>query len=313
MSQNYYLCGSCGRGYNGYDVPEDWGWCSRCNCSICLNCIAHNDLVPEREQDGTIAPFHDPNDDQYRESIKWQHCPLCTDRSITDDELWYHVEKKHGFSKRDAEAEITRPKSSGVLKEAVSRRILKLITKVLETDSIPELIGKLEDVHHDVRGAAAMVLGSMGKKAEPAVPSILKALQDADYFVRTQAALAVIQIQPDRIFSDASLVNVFSDALSSNEKGDRCDGACGLLRMNAHVEQAVTLLIQEISDIENPYDVGVQLGRNALAAINPETLDARVKPLLEAASNGFEFFDDEEVQAIAAELATQLQMKLGDH
>src|SRR5262249_27889237 len=58
-----------------------------------------------------------------------------------------------------------------------------------EAHTVEELVQKLKDPRQVVRIHAATVLGSMGEKAQPAVPALLNLLQTGDIHERKLAAL----------------------------------------------------------------------------------------------------------------------------
>ena len=63
--------------------------------------------------------------------------------------------------------------------------------------AIPELIRALQDVDPERRRRAVRVLARIGPDAADAVPSLIEALQDPDPFVPKAAARALGQIGPD--------------------------------------------------------------------------------------------------------------------
>jgi HEAT repeat protein len=64
-----------------------------------------------------------------------------------------------------------------------------------QRDPIPQLFKDLSDKDPQVRSKAALTLGEMGPKAQPALRALTKALTDDDVRVRFSAAMALARIQ----------------------------------------------------------------------------------------------------------------------
>lgn len=63
---------------------------------------------------------------------------------------------------------------------------------------LPLLIKQLSDKESTIRNKAALELGAIGKKAEPAVPALIRLLKDPNGGVQTSAAYALRQIDSPR-------------------------------------------------------------------------------------------------------------------
>ena len=67
--------------------------------------------------------------------------------------------------------------------------------------AIPALVDALKDVSVPVRETAAFALGKLGDEAKTAIPALLKALLDEDSGVRQQAATALGKLASDQAIS----------------------------------------------------------------------------------------------------------------
>src|SRR5262249_13358346 len=61
---------------------------------------------------------------------------------------------------------------------------------------VPGLVELLRHENHRVRKQAAMCLGKIGKRAQPAFPALLEALGDAEWCVREKVAKALKAVGP---------------------------------------------------------------------------------------------------------------------
>lgn len=79
--------------------------------------------------------------------------------------------------------------------------------------TVPALVKCLKDVHFDVRMNAADALAVLGDKAEPAVPALLEAARDKEWWVRQQVYYALAAIDTPEVRS--ALIDIQTAELHS--------------------------------------------------------------------------------------------------
>ncbi|MGE5190923.1 MAG: HEAT repeat domain-containing protein, partial [Deltaproteobacteria bacterium] len=135
---------------------------------------------------------------------------------------------------------------------------------------IKRLIGELQQGDESARGSAAWKLGRLGAMAREAEPQLVRALNDDESFVRSDAAEALL-----RVGGDPKQVKRL---LHDPENSVRLAVAEALLAQKADVDSVTPVLLE----LRRPYAEDLSLGFDAaclMQALNP-TLARRMQTLL---------------------------------
>jgi HEAT repeat protein len=136
-------------------------------------------------------------------------------------------------------------------------------------DALPYLIGFLEGTNNANRVESARYIGSfplLRTNAAPAIPALLRCLQDKDAGVRCAAALALgrAALKPEVVVP--ALVATYQTAADWNVRRS-CVSALG--RFGPRARDADGLLVAALSD---PKEIVRQSATNALKRVAPEVL-----------------------------------------
>ena len=134
--------------------------------------------------------------------------------------------------------------------------------------SIPDLIELLEDPEWNVRKNAAIALTAWGPEAEPAVPALIEALSDEEWQVRKPAAQALAAIGP----ASQSAIPALIEALQDEEWHVRKPAAQALAAIGSAAQSAIPALVEALDDEEWHVRKPAVL---ALSAIAPDESDVR--------------------------------------
>jgi HEAT repeat protein len=129
--------------------------------------------------------------------------------------------------------------------------------------ALPELIRLLDDPDPVIRWNAARTLGKIGPKAKDAVPHLVKALGQADVAVREHAAEALGDIGPEAQAAIPDLIRVLDD----KEPKVRRDAARSLGLMGTVARSAVPALKGLLKD---PQEMVRDAAQKALYKVDPE-------------------------------------------
>lgn len=116
------------------------------------------------------------------------------------------------------------------LAEAPFQQVCELLGENPTPNVVPLLAPYLDDKSEEVRKEAALVLGTIG--ADSIVPSIRKALQDGDEYVRAYALIGMERASQDMRLSDGCRRDLFPDVQRLISEGKNTDHAALLLEMN---------------------------------------------------------------------------------
>jgi HEAT repeat protein len=107
-------------------------------------------------------------------------------------------------------------------------------------------VRQLNDKDPAARRYAAGVIGSMGPKAEAAVPALIAALKDPDENVRGRAAFALGRLAPPG--RGAGAVAALADALRDSDMQVRKNAASALAGFGSEAKAAIPALIADLND-----------------------------------------------------------------
>jgi HEAT repeat protein len=147
----------------------------------------------------------------------------------------------------------------------------------LAQKAVPVLTAALRDADARVRAGAAEALAETGPLAEPAVPDLVKLLQnDEDRDVRLQATLALHNIGPG---AKAAVPVLVGKLRTEKDDGVRVNTAAALGMIHSNPEAAVPALVETFLTDKHP-----DARRCAMMSISQFGADAKLAvPLLEQA------------------------------
>lgn len=136
--------------------------------------------------------------------------------------------------------------------------------------TIPDLIALLEDPEWKIRKNAAIALITWGPEAEPAIPVLIRALGDEEWQVRKPAAQALAAIGPAAQPAVPALIK----ALNDEEWHVRKPAAQALAAVGPAAHPAVPALIEALHDEEWQVRKPAVEALAAIASEDPDVLSA---------------------------------------
>jgi HEAT repeat protein len=174
-----------------------------------------------------------------------------------------------------------------------------LATCVLAEDaplSVDKLTEKLASKDRDARRDAAYQLSHLGKAAKPALPALLKALDDDDKQIWSDAIAAIAALGPDA--QDA--IPVLIERLDSRKnRGRQRDQRQGVMRTAYALSRMGPAAVEPLTKALGESDLTMKLGAaRALGGMGPAAKDA-VPALIKNLADSQDPVRDESAQALA--------------
>jgi HEAT repeat protein len=135
--------------------------------------------------------------------------------------------------------------------------------------AVPELIEALNDDDWQVRNQAAVALGAIGPEAKAAVPALIDVLQDEDKYFRSQGALALGKIGREARAAVPALI----EALEDHDEDVRREAAAALGRIGPEASDAIAALVELLRDPRKPVR---KQAIQALEGIDPKAVAPHV-------------------------------------
>src|SRR5262245_50409380 len=129
--------------------------------------------------------------------------------------------------------------------------------------AVPDLIKALEDEDWEVRNQAAVALGVIGPEAKAAVPALIDVLQGEDKYLRSHAATALGKVGRQA----GTAVPALTRALQDKDEDVRRNAAAALGQIGPDSKGAVSDLIELLKDERKPVR---QQALKALEQLDPE-------------------------------------------
>lgn len=174
-----------------------------------------------------------------------------------------------------------------------------LVTCVLAEDaplSVDKLTEKLASKDRDARRDAAYQLSHIGKAAKPALPALIKALDDDDKQIWSDAIAAIAALGPDA----QEAIPVLIERLDSRKnRGRQRDQRQGVMRTAYALSRIGLAAVEPLTQALGESDLTMKLGAaRALGGIGPAAKDA-VPALIKNLADSQDPVRDESAQALA--------------
>jgi len=147
--------------------------------------------------------------------------------------------------------------------ESVQKDAVQALRRI-GAPAVPELIQALQNENWRLRNQAAVALGTIGAEARDAIPALTGLLGAQDKYIRSNAAVAL-----GRIGREASTaVPALTEALKDKDEDVRGEAAAALGRMGPQAKASIPALVELLKD---GHKAVRKQAAGALKAIEPET------------------------------------------